>query len=64
MSKFEAIEMDVVIRAKIVTYYPKSVIDNQMRVVRKANEALNDVGKDLAFLTSPVTVTISQGESK
>lgn len=64
MSVCEAVEMDVVIRAKIVTYYPATVVENQIKLMRKINEALSDAGKDTDFLASPITLVISQGESK
>ena len=58
MSAYEAVEMDVIVRAKIVTYYPKTVMENQIKLMRKVNEALSEAGKDMDFLPSPVTLTI------
>ena len=64
MSAFEAVEMEVIVRTKIVSYYPKSVVENQVQLMRKINEALGSAGKDMYFLASPVSLTIAQGESK
>lgn len=64
MSSFEAVEIDVVIRTKIVTYQPKWVVDNQIKVLRAINEALSNAGKELEFLPSPATLILQQGESK
>ena len=32
MSAFEAVELDVTVRAKIVTYYPSTVVENQVKL--------------------------------
>ncbi len=62
MSAFEALEMDVVVKLKIVTYYPSNVIERQVEINRRLNEAMEDVGKQLSFLASPASVTIMQGK--
>ena len=61
---FEAVEMDLIIKAKLVTYHPATVIENQVKLMRKMNEALSAAGKELDLLPSPVSLTIQQGESK
>ncbi len=61
MAVFEAVEMDVVVRLKIVSYHPKSVIENQIKIQRHINGAFADAGKALDFLPAPVSVTISEG---
>lgn len=61
MSAFEAVEMDVTVRAKIVTYYPSTVVENQIKFMRKINEAFSEAGKEMDFLPSPVTLSI-EGE--
>jgi hypothetical protein len=61
MAAFEATEMDVVVRLKIVTYHPKSVIESQIKIQRHINAAFADAGKLLDFLPAPVSVTISGG---
>jgi hypothetical protein len=63
MSAFEALEMDVVVKLKIVTYYPSNVIERQVEINRRLNEAMEDVGKQLSFLASPASVTIMQGKN-
>lgn len=59
MSVFDAKEMDVIVRLKIVTYYPSTVVDNQTKLMRKINEALSAAGKEMDFLPSPASVTMS-----
>lgn len=61
MAVFEAVEMDVVIKLKVVTYYPTKVIEHQTFLQSQMNEALASAGKDFDFLPSPASVTISQG---
>ena len=64
MSAFEAVEMDVVVKLRIVSYHPKYVVDNQIKLQRTLNEAFAEAGKTMDFLPAPVSVTIMQGESK
>lgn len=64
MASFEAVEMDVVIKCRIVTYYPEEVVKNQLALQENLNEALVRTGKNLLFLPSPASVTIMQKEVK
>ena len=64
MAAFEAVEMDVLVKVKIVSYHPKSVIEKQIGLMRLLNEAFEDAGKSMDFLAAPASVTIMQGESK
>lgn len=59
MSVSIAVEMDVVVKFKIVSYYPATVIENQTKLMRKINEALSEAGKDMDFLPSPASVAIT-----
>lgn len=58
MSAFKVVELDVTVRVQIVTYSPQLVVENQVKLMRKINEALSDAGKEMDFLPSPVTVAI------
>lgn len=72
MSKFDVLEMELVVRCKIATYYhPATITENQIKLQRKLNEAMQEAGKDVGFLASPVSVTLAspastatQGERK
>ena len=58
MSSFEAVELDVIVRARVVTYYPNTVVENQLKLMRKMNETMSEAGKEMDFLPSPVTLII------
>lgn len=58
MSAFKVVELDVTVRVQIVTYSPQLVVENQVKLMRKINEALSDAGKEMDFLPSPVSVAI------
>ena len=58
MSSYQVVELDVTVRVQIVTYHPNTVVENQIKLMRKINEALSDAGKEMDVLPSPVTVAI------
>lgn len=58
MSAFKVVELDVTVRVQIVTYSPQLVVENQVKLMRKINEAFSDAGKEMEFLPSPVSLAI------
>lgn len=60
MSKFDVLEMELIVRCKIATYYrPATLTENHTKLQRQINSTLQEAGKDMGFLASPVSVTFT-----